>query len=46
DAALIDGLSQDDAARLEAGREELLDLKIHILEAVLQALRSRTTEGL
>jgi hypothetical protein len=44
DAALIDGLSAADAARLEAGRERLLDLKIRVLAHLAGALRARAAE--
>lgn len=46
DTPLIEGLSADDAARLEAGRAKLFHLKISILEQLVHALRSGTAANL
>lgn len=46
DAALIEDLDPEDAARLVAGRPKIFDLKIRILQRLLTALHQRNTRTL
>jgi hypothetical protein len=46
DAGLIQALQPEDAARLEAGRKRLFDLKVGVLEDALDAVRRDDPAGL
>ena len=46
DAALIEDLDPEDAARLVAGRQQIFDLKIRVLQRLLTALRHRDAHTL
>jgi hypothetical protein len=46
DASYMDGVTSDDAIRLEAGRERFFELKVAILEELLCAVQARSPEGL